>query len=62
MLSKRSTVSPGTGDPDLDEAVAGFTAPSGGDSNVIIDRTQTLPQRSPVVPPDGDQPSWGPPD
>jgi hypothetical protein len=61
-LPRRATVSPGTGDPDLDEAVVGFTAPSGGDSNVIIDRTQTLPQRGPVVPPDSDQPPWGPPD
>jgi hypothetical protein len=63
VLPRRAaTVSPGTGDPDLDEAVAGFTAPSGGDSNVIIDRTQTLPQRGQVVPPDGDQAPWGPPD
>ena len=61
-LPRRATVSRGTGDPDPDEAVTGFTAPSGGDSNVIIDRTQTLPQRGPVVPPDGDQPPWGPPD
>jgi hypothetical protein len=62
MLPRRAAVSPGTGDPDLDEAVAGFAAPSGGGSNVIIDRTETLPQRSPVVPPDGHQPPWGPPD
>lgn len=48
-----ATVSPGTGDPDLDAAIAGFTVPSGGDSNVIVDRTQTLPQRTPALPPDG---------
>jgi len=58
----RATVSPGPGDPDLDAAAGGFTAPSGGGSNVIIDGTQTLPQRAPAVPPDGSRPPWGPPD
>jgi hypothetical protein len=47
-----ATVSSGTGAPDLDGAIAGFTAPSGGDSSVIIDRTQTLLQQGPVFPPD----------
>ena len=60
-LPRQAAVSPGTGGPDLDGAVVGLTAPSGGDSNVIIDRTQTLPQRGPAVP-DGTQPPWGPPD
>ena len=59
---REAAVSPETGDPDLDPATGGFTAPSGGGSNVIIDRTQTLPQRTPAVPPDGSQPPWGPPD
>jgi hypothetical protein len=57
-----ATVSPGSGGLDLDPAVAGFTVPSGGDSNVIVDRTQTLPQRSPVLPPDGPQAPEGLPD
>jgi hypothetical protein len=57
-----ATVSPGTGDPDLDAAIAGFTVPSGGDSNVIVDRTQTLPQRSPVIPADGSPAPEGRPD
>ena len=60
-LPRRATVSAGAGAPDLDGAVAGFPAPSGGDSNVIIDRTQTM-QQGPVVPSDGSQPPWGPPD
>ena len=57
-----ATVSPGSGGLDLDAATAGFTVPSGGDSNVIVDRTQTLPQRSPVLPPDGSQAPEGLPD
>jgi hypothetical protein len=62
--SKRAeyaTVSPGTGGPDLGGAVAGFTAP-GGDSNVIVDRTQTLAQQGPVFPPDASQAPEGLPD
>ncbi len=62
VLPRQAAVSPGTGGPDLDGEVAGFTAPSGGDSKVIIDRTQTLPQQGLAVPPDGSQPPWGPPD
>jgi hypothetical protein len=63
--SKRAeyaTVSPGSGGPDLDAAIAGVRAPSGGDSNVIIDRTQTLPQQGPVLPPDGSPAPEGLPD
>jgi hypothetical protein len=56
-----ATVSPGTGGPDLD-TIAGFTAPSGGDSSVILDRTQTILQRGPVIPPDGPQAPDGRPD
>ena len=59
---REAAVPPETGDPDLDAATGGFTAPSGGGSNVIIDRTQTLPQRTPAVPPDCSQPPWGTPD
>jgi hypothetical protein len=59
-LPRQAAVSPGPGGLDLDAAVAGFTAPSGEDSKVIIDRTQTLPQRRPAGPPDGAQPPWGP--
>jgi len=62
VLPRQAAASPGTGGPDLDGEVAGFTAPSGGDSKVIIDRTQTLPQQGLAVPPDGSQPPWGPPD
>lgn len=61
VLPRQAALSPGTGGPDPDGAVVGLTAPSGGDSNVIIDRTQTLPQRGPAVP-DGPQPPWGPPE
>jgi hypothetical protein len=57
-----ATVSPRTGDPGLDAAIAGFTVPSGGDSNVIVERTQTLPQRSPALPADGSQAPEGLPD
>jgi len=62
--SKRAeyaTVSPGSGGPDLGEAIAGYT-PAGGDSNVILDRTQTLLQQGPVFPPDGSQAPEGLPD
>ena len=57
-----ATVVPGTGAPDLDAAIAGVRAPSGGASNVILDRTQTLAQQGPVLPPDGSQAPGGPPD
>jgi hypothetical protein len=52
-------VAPGTGGPDPDVTTAGFTAPSGGDSNVLPDRAQTGPQQGPVIPPSGSQ---APPD
>ena len=55
-------VSPGTGGADLEAPVASFTAPSGGASNVILDRTQTLAQRGPVIPPDGPAAPEGLPD
>jgi hypothetical protein len=57
-----ATVSPGTGAPDLDPAIAGFTAPSGGDSSVIVERTQTLLQQGPVFPPDASGAPEGLPD
>jgi hypothetical protein len=63
--SKRAeyaTVYPGSGGPDLGGAIAGVAAPSGGDSNVILDRTQTLAQQGPVLPPDGSQAPEGLPD
>ncbi len=63
--SKRAeyaAVSPGSGGPDLDAAIAGYTAPAGGDSNVILDRTQTLAQHGPVFPPDASQAPEGQPD
>jgi hypothetical protein len=56
-----ATVSPGSGGPDLGEAIAGYT-PAGGDSNVILDRTQTLLQQGPAFPPDGSQAPEGLPD
>jgi hypothetical protein len=57
-----AAVPPGPGGPDLDAAIAGYTAPAGGDSNVILDRTQTLAQQGPVLPPDGSQAQEGLPD
>jgi hypothetical protein len=61
-LARPAPVSPWTGGPDLDEASAGFTAPSGGGSNVILDRTQTLAQQGPVITPDGPAAPEGLPD
>jgi hypothetical protein len=57
-----AAVSPVTGGPDLDGAVAGFTVPSGGESSVIIDRTRTYPQQAPVSPPDSSLAPEGLPD
>jgi hypothetical protein len=57
-----AAVSPVTGSPDFDGAVAGFTAPTGGASSVIIDRTRTYPQQAPVIAPDGSPAPEGPPD
>ena len=57
-----AAVSPVTGSPDLEGSVVGFTAPSGGESSVIIDRTRTYPQHAPVIPPDGSPAADGLPD
>ena len=61
-LAEYATVSPATGAPDLDVAIAGFTEPGGGDSNVILERTQTLAQHGPAIPPDPSQTPEGLPD
>jgi hypothetical protein len=50
-----------TGGPDLGGTIAGFTTLT-GDSNVILDRTQTLAQQGTVLPPDGSQAPEGLPD
>jgi hypothetical protein len=54
--------SPGMGGSDLDPTTAGFTAPSGADSDVLPDSAQTRAQQGPVIPPDGSQPPSGPRD
>ncbi len=59
--AERATVPAGTGSPDLGGAIAGVAAPY-GDSNVILDRTQTVAQQGPVLPPDGSPAPGGPPD
>lgn len=67
-LAQPATVSPGigvspeTGGSDLNPTIAGFATPSGGDSNALPDWPQTRPRQGPVIPPDGSQPPWGPPD
>jgi len=43
-----------TGGPE-DVTVAGFTTPSGGDSNVLPEWEQTRTRQDPVIPPDGSQ-------
>jgi hypothetical protein len=60
--ANRAAVSPGTGGPDLDGMIAGFTTPQGGDSNVITGWEQTRPQQRPVIPPGGSQAPGGLPD
>jgi hypothetical protein len=53
-LTQPATVSPGM---RVSPGMAGFTTPSGSDSNVLPDgaQTQTRPQQAPVTPPDGFQ-------
>lgn len=53
---------PGESTVGLDPTIADFTAPSGGNSNVLLDWGQTRPQQSPVIPPGGSEAPWGPPD
>jgi hypothetical protein len=53
VLDGDATVPPEMGDPELGGVTAGFARAASGDGAVIIDRTQTLPQRSPVIRPDG---------
>jgi hypothetical protein len=64
-LAQPATVSPGMGGSDLDVTSAGFTTPSGGGSNVILDWAPTRPQQGPVIPPGAtqspDEPSDEPP-
>lgn len=54
-------MSPETGGPELDVTTAGFTAPSGGDSNVLPEWEQTRTRQDPVIPPDGSQAPGEPP-
>jgi hypothetical protein len=63
--ANRVTASPesqGKGGQGLDGAIAGFTTPAGGDSNVITGWEQTRPQQGPVIPPGGSQAPEGLPD
>jgi hypothetical protein len=53
MLGKPATVAAGTGDPDLGGTAGGWMTSPGGDGTMVPDQTQTLPQRSQVIPPDG---------